>query len=728
MYASVSDIVMTGQGQGKNRQTEKNWFFPGGKQVEGNQQDTRPGRMIAFPNVIERLGNAGIEFPAYAIARTPEDAARAADAIGYPVVLKILSDQVVHKTDVGGVVTGIGSAEEAARACEKMLRDVPSRVPGAVVQGVLVQAQVPPGLEIIVGGKTDPTFGKVILCGMGGVLVELLRDVSMRVLPVGKDQVREMVHEMRGYPLIRGFRGSPPLDEEALVDTIFSLSEVFFRDDTLLEFDCNPVILFREGCKVVDIRAFSGNAASAREAVSSMPVDCGIFTPRSVAVIGASADPAKIGYVVLRNLLSFSGAVYPVNPRHTEILGKKVYRTVGEIPGNVDAAVVAVPAPAVPGVIRECGEKKIPLAIILSSGFREDDEEGAKREEEVLSIARSAGMRIIGPNCLGIIVPRLGLNATFDPVMPRNGPLGFISQSGAVITTIVDWSVPEQIGFSMIISVGNQADLGFVDYLRILEKDPGTRAIILYIEEIRKGREFLRTVAEITPKVPVIAFKSGSSRLGRKAAASHTGSLAGNYEVYQAAFRQAGIIPVYSIEEAFDVAELLASEGYPEGNRGIVVTTAGGFAVMASDFADRYGIDLVPLPEKMREELDSFLPPMWSRENPVDIIGDGGVERYARVFDVMTRFQDDWDIAIIIAVPSALLDPVHLGSEISRFSKATRKVTIGCLLGGESMRAGERVLREKHIPNYREIEAAFRAAGRALQSRMKPGRSQAGIR
>jgi len=676
--------------------------------------------MIDSLRAIEMVKGAGIEVPACAVARTPEEAKAAAESIGYPVVLKILSRQVVHKSDAGGVVIGIHSGEEAARACERMLREVPSRVPGAVIEGVLVQEQCPPGLEVIVGGKTDPTFGKIILCGMGGVLVELIRDVSMRVLPVGEEEIRKMVRGMKGYPLIRGFRGSPPLDEDALVRTISLLSQLFFREDSLSEFDCNPVILYPEGCRVVDIRAFTGEKAVSDDELPSLPIHPGLLAPGSVAVIGASADPSKIGYVVLRNLLSFPGLVYPVNPRHTEILGKKVYPAVGDIPGRVDAAVIAIPAPAVPGVIRECGAKKIPLAIILSSGFREEDAEGAQREEEVISLARSAGMRVIGPNCLGILVPRLGLNATFDPVMPRAGPIGFISQSGAVITTIVDWSIPEQIGFSTIISVGNQSDLGFVDYLRILEGDPNTRAIILYIEEIRRGREFLRAVSEITPRIPVIAFKSGSSRLGTKAAASHTGSLAGNYEVYQAAFRQAGIIPVYSIEEAFDVAELLASEGYPQGNRGIVVTTAGGFAVMASDFAERYGIELIALPERMREELDAFLPPMWSRENPMDIIGDGGVERYARVFDVMTRFQDDWDIAIIIAVPSALLDPLHLGSEIARFSKSTRKVTIGCLLGGESMRAGERVLREKHIPNYREIEAAFRAVGRALFAGKRP--------
>jgi len=671
--------------------------------------------MLSPDACLERLKSAHIPVPAFGVAHDPGEAATIAASIGFPVVMKVISPAVVHKSDVGGVVTGIRTEEEAMAAFGRIRDGVAARLPGAPVTGILVEAEIPPGLELIVGGKTDPAFGKVLVCGMGGVLVELLRDISIRVLPIGLTEAREMIRELHGYPLLKGFRGSQPVNEEALAETILSIAHLFFSDDTLVECDCNPLILTPLGCIVVDARMITRDIPARMGETPHPPVDPALFSPRSLAVIGASADPAKIGYVVLRNLLSFSGSVYPVNPRMTEILGKKAYSRVGEIPGAVDAAVIAVPAPVVPDVLRECAQKEVPLAIILSSGFRETGEAGLRREQEILAIARESGMRVVGPNCLGIIAPPAGLNTTFDPVMPRNGPLGFISQSGAVISTIVDWSIPEMIGFSLIISVGNQLDLDFVDFLHVMEKDPHTRAIILYIEEIRRGREFLSAISRITPMKPVIAFKSGSSGLGKKAAASHTGSLAGDFEVYQAAFRQAGVIQVYSIGEAFDVAELLASEGYPKGNRGIVVTTAGGFAVMASDFAERNGVHLIPLPDAVRDALDAFLPPMWSRENPIDIIGDGGVERYARVFDVLTRFQDEWDIAVVIAVPSAVLDPVHLGSEIARFSRSTHKMVIGCLLGGESMRAGERVLREKHIPNYREIDAAFKAVGRALR-------------
>lgn len=685
--------------------------------MKEEKRDSGSPRLLTEQEGMELLARAKIPVPEHGIASSPDEAGEIAGSIGFPVVMKVVSPQVVHKSDAGGVVTGIRSVGEAREAFSRISRAVMEKVPGAIITGIMVEKECPPGFEIIVGGKTDPAFGKVITLGTGGTLVEFLRDVSIRVLPIDRAGVSEMIDETRGSRIIQGFRGSPALDKGVLVETVLRLAHLFEHNSDWHEFDINPLILYPHGCVAVDARIYL-SVRSEKEGIVQIPSpDPAIFSPRSVAVIGASSDPRKIGYVVLRNLLQFPGPVYPVNPKSPEILGKTAYSRVTEIPGDLDAAVIAIPAPAVPGVLRQCTEKGVKLAIILSSGFRESGDEGAALEKEILEIARAGEMRIVGPNCLGIIVPHANLNTTFDPVSPMNGHIGFISQSGAVVTTIVDWSIPEYIGFSVVISVGNQVDLGFVDFLRVVAADPHTRAIILYIEEIRRGREFLSAVKEITAKKPVIALKSGSSRKGQKAAASHTGSLAGNYQVYQAAFRQTGIIPVYTIQEAFDVAELLASEGYPKGNRALVITTAGGFAVMASDYTEWYGIALPPLTDEMVTALDEFLPPMWSRENPLDIIGDGGAERYARVFDVLTRFQDEWDIAVVIAVPSAILDPSHLAQEIARFSRNTHKMVIGCMLGGDTMRSGERVLRERHIPNYREIDGAFRAVGRALSAR-----------
>jgi acetyl coenzyme A synthetase (ADP forming)-like protein len=676
-------------------------------------------RLLSEPEAYQLLERAGIPVPRYGIAKNEAEAAHLAGSVGFPVVMKIVSPQVIHKSDVGGVVTGIMSEEGAGNAYRQILENLRKRAPQAVPGGVIVEQQMPAGFEVIIGGKTDPAFGKVLTFGLGGTLVELLRDVSIRILPVDKNEISRMIRQIQGYPLIRGFRGSGPKDEEGITAILLLIGALYQESATIREFDLNPVILYEKGACVVDARIYvqENVEETFRAEVSSVPPE--IFHPRTIAVIGASSDPRKVGYAVFRNLLPFSGGLYPVNPNRSEVLGRKAYPSITAVPEAVDTAVIAVPAALVPQVLREAGEKKIRLAVIVSAGFRETGAAGKDLEQEITAIAHLHGIRIVGPNSLGMMFPHRGINATFDPITPRAGRIGFISQSGAIITTIVDWSIAEQIGFSAVISVGNQVDLGFVDYLDIVAADPDTRAIILYIEEIRGGKEFLEKVTEVARIKPVIALKSGSSQKGKEAAISHTGSLAGSYDVYMAAFRQAGVIPVRSLSEAFSIAELLSSEGYPKGQRAIVITSAGGFAVLASDYADHFGVDIPHLPPTVLDELNAFLPPGWNHENPMDIIGDAGADRYARVFDVMIRHQEAWDIAFVIGVPDAVLDATQLGQEIARFSKNTQKMIVGCLLGGESMKSGIRILRDRGIPNYPDLENAFRTVGTVLQG-MRP--------
>jgi acyl-CoA synthetase (NDP forming) len=309
------------------------------------------------------------------------------------------------------------------------------------------------------------------------------------------------------------------------------------------------------------------------------------------------------------------------------------------------------------------------------------------------------------------MLPLQGINTTFDPVSPKPGKIAFISQSGALITTIVDWSLPEEIGFSGVFSMGNQADLTFDDFISFAGNDPGTKAIILYIEQIRDGKRFMDVMRRVTPNKPVVAIKSGSSKIGQKAASSHTGSLAGSGEVYTAAFRQTGVIGVQSIREAFQAAELLASEGYPKGVRAVVISNAGGFAVLSSDYAERFGIDLIEFSPELVGELDAILPKDWSRENPIDMVGDASADRFAKTFDVMIKSQDLWDIAFVIAVPSAISDPIRVANELVRFSKHTHKMTVGCMIGGDSMKTPLRILRDAGIPNFPDLEDAFRTVG-----------------
>jgi acetyl coenzyme A synthetase (ADP forming)-like protein len=667
--------------------------------------------MLSEPEGYALLKEHGITVPEFSVARTRQEVARAADQVGYPLVMKIISPQIIHKSDAGGVLTGIRSGKDAENAFDTILSRVNNFDPTAKISGVILEQQKDKGLEILIGGRTDPTFGKVITVGMGGTLVELIKDFSLRVLPVTYEDINAMLMELRAYPLIRGYRNEPARDREGLIAMIDNVAHFFHSSPAVIEFDLNPVFLYETGICVVDARIFVTDTPDLVSATSQPPLLPKLLNAASIAIIGATPEPNKVGYAVLRNLLSFPGKLFPVNPKHSTILGRTVYPDLASVPDPVDIAVIVIPARFVPKIMEEAGEKKIPLVIILSSGFRESGTAGGDLEEQVLTIARRYSIRIMGPNCLGLMLPHQGINTTFDPISPKPGKIAFISQSGAIISTIVDWSLPEEIGFSAVISIGNQADLGFEDFLVYTGDDPTTRAIILYIEEIKHGKRFREIAREITEKKPVVAIKSGSSRIGQITAASHTGSLSGSFEVYQAAFRESGIIPVRSMREAFQTAELLSSEGYPKGIRAIVISNAGGFAVLSSDYAEQFGIELVDFQPAILAELDTILPPDWNRRNPVDMVGDASADRFAKTFDVMIKNQDAWDIAFVIAVPSAISDPVRVANELVRFSKNTHKMIVGCMIGGDSMKTPLRILRDSGIPNFPDLEDAFRAVG-----------------
>jgi len=659
----------------------------------------------------ELLKAYNIPVPRYTVARTEREAVAAADAIGYPVVMKVISAHVIHKSDAGGVITGIASPAEAARAFETIRQNVAAFDPSAEIAGIMVEQQMSAGLEMIIGGKTDPTFGKVITVGMGGKLVELTNDVFIGILPTSENEIQSMVAHLHGYRLITGFRREPPRDEAAFLRVINTVANLFLAHREIEEFDINPFVLYEKGGCAVDARFYKNDEVIAVLTPHNAEMQSELLNVKSIAIVGASQDPNKVGYAICRNMLAFPGKLYPVNPKNPVILGRTAYPTLAAIPGTVDAAVVAIPAPGVPQVVQEAGEKGIPLVIIISSGFQEIGAAGKVLEDRILAIAQQYHIRIMGPNCLGFMLPHQGINTTFDPVSPKPGKLAFISQSGAIITTIVDWSLPEEIGFSAVFSVGNQADLTFEDFIRFAGEDIKTKAIILYIEQIRNGKRFMEIVSGVTKKKPVVAIKAGASRIGQKAASSHTGSLAGDFEVYQAAFRQAGVIPAWSIREAFQAAELLASEGYPKGVRAVVISNAGGFGVLSSDYAERFGIHLLEFSPSLVRELDAVLPVNWSRANPIDMVGDSSADRYAKTFDVMINNQALWDIAFVIAVPSAISDPIRVANELVRFSKHTHKMIVGCFIGGDSLKTPLHILRDAEIPNFPDLEDAFRAVG-----------------
>ncbi len=662
------------------------------------------------------LSQYGIPTPKYKLVTKAEEAGEAAEIIGFPVVMKIVSPQILHKTDAGGVITGIGSKQAAQSAFNRIITGAHEYNPDAEINGVIIENQAEPGLELIIGGKTDPTFGKIITFGIGGTLVELMKDVTLRILPIEENEIRDMVREINSYPLITGYRGTKPKDEELLVQIIKNVCKMFLEQSQIKEFDVNPLRLYESGACAVDTAIIMDDTTSYEksEQIEEIPLD--IFKPQSVAIIGASDDPVKMGYAVMHNLLHFPGKLYPVNNKRETIQGLIAYPNVTSIPAEqIDMAVITVPARHVPGVMEECGKKGVKSVVVITAGFKEMSEEGKALEERIIQIAHKYGTRVIGPNCLGLIIPPIGLDTTYVAESPNSGNIAFISQSGAIVNTVVDWSLSEDIGFSLVVSVGNQADLNFFDYLRWAAADINTKAIILYVEQIKNGKQFIEIINEVTKIKPVVALKAGSSARGQAAAASHTGSLSGSYDVYKEAFRKSGVLLVHTLSGAFLAAEMLSHpKRYPKGKRAIVVTNAGGFAVLASDYSDRYGVEMVNLPPNLISELNSFLPEFWNKNNPIDLLGDASEERFAHTFDVLAKHDTLWDICFIIGFPNNILTSEQLAHAILQFSANTDKRLVPTLLGGDSMDRGRKLLHSHQIPSFEELDMTFRVVGRVL--------------
>jgi acetyltransferase len=437
------------------------------------------------------------------------------------------------------------------------------------------------------------------------------------------------------------------------------------------------------------------------------PLDA-LFSPRSVAVIGASERQGSVGRTVLWNLISnpFGGTVYPVNPKRGNVLGIRTWPSIAAIPEPVDLAVIVTPAPTVPGVIRECAEAGVKGAIVISAGFKETGVEGALLEQEVLREARRGRMRIIGPNCLGLMRPTTGLNATFAGAMARPGNVAFISQSGALLTAILDWSQRETVGFSAFVSLGSMLDVGWGDLIDYLGNDPRTRSILLYMESIGDARAFLSAAREVALQKPIIVIKAGRTEQAAKAAASHTGTLAGSDEVLTAAFRRAGVLRVDSIADLFYMAEVLAKQPRPEGRRLTIVTNAGGPGVLATDALVSGGGELARPSEKTLAALNGLLPPQWSHGNPVDILGDAAPERYAKALEVAGADENS-DGLLVILTPQDMTEPTQTADRLKPYARLGKPV-LASWMGGSEVAAGERILNDAGIPTFVYPDTAAR--------------------
>ncbi|OGT31647.1 MAG: acetyl CoA synthetase subunit alpha [Gammaproteobacteria bacterium RBG_16_51_14] len=433
-----------------------------------------------------------------------------------------------------------------------------------------------------------------------------------------------------------------------------------------------------------------------------------IFAPRSVAVIGATEKEGGVGRTLLWNLISnpFGGAVYPVNKRYNQVLGIKAYSNIARVPEPIDLAVIVTPAPTVPGIVKECVAAGVKSAIIISAGFKEAGAAGVELERDIAEHARGR-MRLIGPNCLGVMRPVTHLNATFASAMARPGTVGFISQSGALLTAVLDWSFRENVGFSACVSVGSMLDVGWGDLINYFGDDPHTNSIMIYMESIGDARSFISAAREVALTKPIIVIKAGRTEAAAKAAASHTGALAGSDEVLDAVFRRCGVLRVNSISDLFYMAEVLAKQPRPSGPRLTIVTNAGGPGVLATDTLIALGGELAELSTESMQELNKVLPPHWSHGNPIDILGDADPERYAQALAIAAKDPNS-DGLLVALTPQAMTDPTETARRLTAFAVTRGKPVLASWMGGKDVVAGEAILNQANIPTFDYPDTAAR--------------------
>ncbi len=598
--------------------------------------------------VKEILEGHGIKTARCIFVKSEDEAVDAAKRIGLPavpVVMKVASRKIVHKSDAGGVVLGIRSEEEVRRAFRRLMA-----IDGA--EGVNVQPMLEKGTEVIVGVSENPQFGSVIMFGLGGLLVELLRDVSIRLLPLSRKDAAEMIKEVRGHRLIEGFRGYKG-DFDALVDLLLRVSRVV-EEESIIEMDLNPVFVYERGYAVADARAVVGKRRSFDRKHSRDEL-YRLFYPESVAVIGASRTVGKPGYNIVWNLKQhgFKGKIFPVNPNADRILDYTCYPSILDIPEEVDVAIIAVPAKLVPEIMEQCAEKNVRGVVIVSSGFSEEGEVGAEYERRVLEIAKRSGIRVFGPNTTGVLNTDNSFITTFAkmPVI-RVGKIGIVAQTGlflGIMMAHVATNHPS-IGFSKVVGMGNKADVEDYEVLDFLLDDEGTKVIGMYMEGVKNGRAFYEVSKQA--KKPIVVFKTGRSAYGQKAALSHTASICGDDEVFDAVCRQANITRVYSFEELFNVTKAFSLQPLPKGDRVALIHYTGSGCVQGADAIYFSNLKLAELSKETIEKISEVTPEWHSVNNPVDIWPMVEYNGIYRAYDttITALLEDDNVDSIIVAI------------------------------------------------------------------------------
>jgi acetyl coenzyme A synthetase (ADP forming)-like protein len=567
----------------------------------------------------------GIPVPKEGVATSAAEAAKIATDMGFPVVMKIVSPDILHKTEAGGVMVGVKTADDAEKSYAAILANAKKYKSDARIEGIQVQQMLLGGQEVIIGAVTDGSFGKLVAFGLGGVLVEVLKDITFRLAPATKQDALSMLDGIQAHEMLKGVRGSDPANRDAIADIIVNVSQLITDFPEISEMDLNPVFATKASAIAADVRIvvdFAQPASRPRpnhdDIVRQMN---SIMKPRAVAVIGASAESGKIGNSVMKNLINggYKGEIYPIHPKVDEIMGKKVYKSVKDVPGDIDIAVFAIPASLVALALIECGEKKIVGAILIPSGYAETG--NVKGQEEIQAIGQKYGIRLMGPNIYGFYYTHANLCATFCTAYDVKGSAALSSQSGGIGMAIIGFSRSAKMGVSAIVGLGNKSDIDEDDLLTFFEQDDNTQIIAQHCEDLKDGRAFAEVAKRVSKKKPIVVLKAGRTSAGAKAASSHTGALAGNDKIYEDVFNQSGVIRARSLRDMLEFARGIPVLPTPKGENVVIITGAGGSGVLLSDACIDNKLSLMTIPPDLDAAFRKFIPPFGAAGNPVDITG-----------------------------------------------------------------------------------------------------------
>ena len=650
----------------------------------------------------------GIGVPQEALATSAAEAGRLAASMGFPVVMKIVSPDILHKTEAGGVVVGVNDAGAAAAAYATIVANAKKHKANANIAGVQVQQMVQGGQEVIVGAVTDNSFGKLVAFGLGGVLVEVLKDVTFRLAPATRDDALSMLDGIQAAEMLKGVRGSEAVNRAALATLIVNVSELVSDFPEISELDLNPVFASAAGAIAADVRIvvnFAPKPARYRPPEADVLASMSrVMQPKTVAVIGASDEAGKIGNSVMKNLINggYKGNIVPINPKAAEVMGYKAYKSVKEVPGEIDAAVFAIPAKLVAGALIECGEKKIAGAILIPSGFAETGQH--EMQEELIRIGRQYNIRLMGPNIYGFYYTPANLCATFCTAYDVKGSVALSSQSGGIGMAIIGFSRAAKMGVSAIVGLGNKSDIDEDDLLIYFEQDPNTKVIAQHCEDLKDGRAFAEVAKRVSKTKPVIMLKAGRTAAGAKAANSHTGALAGNDKIYDDVLRQSGVIRAKSLRDLLDFARGVPVLPTPKGENIVIITGAGGSGVLLSDACIDNKLTLMPMPDDLDKAFRKFIPPFGAAGNPVDITGGEPPQTYKNT--VLLGLSDERIHALILGYWHTIVTPPMVFARImveardEMRAKGIEKPMVASLAGDVEVEEAAQYLYEHGIPAY----------------------------